>query len=597
MPRRPMGLCRRDIVLSCKPCLDRIAISQNSRSGCDGGFPVMSSIEAESSALPVVIVGAGLAGLTVALHLAEHRPVVVLAKRGLDEAATAWAQGGIVGVLGTDDSIESHVRDTQDAGAGLVDEHTARFIAQHSADVIAWLVERGVPFSPDPEGPLGLHLTREGGHAVRRIAHAADATGKAIHDVLLDEVGRHPNIRLLERWMALDVITSRHLKRDEPARCYGIYALDIDAQRVETLPASAVVMATGGAGKVYRYTTNPETSTGDGIAMAWRAGCRVGNMEFIQFHPTCLYHPQERSFLITEALRGEGGRLLLPDGTRFMPEHDERGELAPRDIVARAIDFEMKKHGVDYVLLDATHLGEAFLKEHFPTIHARCLQLGIDIARQPIPVVPAAHYTCGGVVTDLLGRTDLPGLYAVGETTYTGLHGANRLASNSLLECVVFGRTCAEDILSRRTGPHPVLPAWDESKVENADEQVVIAHNWDELRLLMWNYVGIVRTTKRLERALHRILLLRSEIQDYYANFRVSRDLLELRNLVDCAELIVRSALMRHESRGLHYSRDFPQTLPVSFPTVLVRPAASASQGGGRAIEGKAPDVLSGWGN
>jgi L-aspartate oxidase len=356
-------------------------------------------------------------------------------------------------------------------------------------------------------------------------------------------------------------------------------------------------MATGGAGKVYRYTTNPETSTGDGIAMAWRAGCRVGNMEFIQFHPTCLYHPQERSFLITEALRGEGGRLLLPDGTRFMPEHDERGELAPRDIVARAIDFEMKKHGVDYVLLDATHLGEAFLKEHFPTIHARCLQLGIDIARQPIPVVPAAHYTCGGVVTDLLGRTDLPGLYAVGETTYTGLHGANRLASNSLLECVVFGRTCAEDILSRRTGPHPVLPAWDESKVENADEQVVIAHNWDELRLLMWNYVGIVRTTKRLERALHRILLLRSEIQDYYANFRVSRDLLELRNLVDCAELIVRSALMRHESRGLHYSRDFPQTLPVSFPTVLVRPAASASQGGGRAIEGKAPDVLSGWGN
>lgn len=557
----------------------------------------MSSIEAESSALPVVIVGAGLAGLTVALHLAEHRPVVVLAKRGLDEAATAWAQGGIVGVLGTDDSIESHVRDTQDAGAGLVDEHTARFIAQHSADVIAWLVERGVPFSPDPEGPLGLHLTREGGHAVRRIAHAADATGKAIHDVLLDEVGRHPNIRLLERWMALDVITSRHLKRDEPARCYGIYALDIDAQRVETLPASAVVMATGGAGKVYRYTTNPETSTGDGIAMAWRAGCRVGNMEFIQFHPTCLYHPQERSFLITEALRGEGGRLLLPDGTRFMPEHDERGELAPRDIVARAIDFEMKKHGVDYVLLDATHLGEAFLKEHFPTIHARCLQLGIDIARQPIPVVPAAHYTCGGVVTDLLGRTDLPGLYAVGETTYTGLHGANRLASNSLLECVVFGRTCAEDILSRRTGPHPVLPAWDESKVENADEQVVIAHNWDELRLLMWNYVGIVRTTKRLERALHRILLLRSEIQDYYANFRVSRDLLELRNLVDCAELIVRSALMRHESRGLHYSRDFPQTLPVSFPTVLVRPAASASQSGGRAIEGKAPDVLSGWGN
>ncbi|MBX3622539.1 MAG: L-aspartate oxidase [Rhizobacter sp.] len=532
----------------------------------------------DSSSLPVVIVGAGLAGLTVALHLAEERPVVVLAKRNLDEGATAWAQGGIVGVLGTDDSIDSHVRDTQDAGAGLVDEHTARFIAEHSAQAIEWLVARGVPFSPDPAGPLGLHLTREGGHAVRRIAHAADATGKAIHDVLLEEVSRHPNIRLLERWMAVDVITSRHLKRDEQPRCYGVYALDIEHQRVETLAASAVVMATGGAGKVYRYTTNPDTSTGDGIAMAWRAGARVGNMEFIQFHPTCLYHPQERSFLITEALRGEGGKLLLPDGTRFMFAHDERGELAPRDIVARAIDFEMKKHGVDNVLLDATHLGADFLKEHFPTIYARCLKLGIDITQQPIPVVPAAHYTCGGVVTDLHGRTDIPGLYAVGETTYTGLHGANRLASNSLLECVVLGRTCAADVMSRETGPHPALPAWDESQVENADEQVVIAHNWDELRLMMWNYVGIVRTTKRLERALHRIQLLRSEIDDYYGSFRVTRDLLELRNLVDCAELIVRSALMRHESRGLHYSRDFPQTLPVSFPTILMRPAGTSQR-------------------
>ncbi len=542
----------------------------------------MSASPPDSSSLPVVIVGAGLAGLTVALHLAAHQPVVVLAKRNMNEGATAWAQGGIVGVLGTDDSIESHVRDTRDAGAGLVDEQTARFIAEHSADAIEWLVDRGVPFSPDPDGPLGLHLTREGGHAVRRIAHAADATGKAIHDVLLKEVASHPNIRLLERWMAVDVITSRHLKRDEQPRCYGVYALDIDRQRVETLAASAVVLATGGAGKVYRYTTNPDTSTGDGIAMAWRAGGRVANMEFIQFHPTCLYHPQERSFLITEALRGEGAHLLLPNmgpggaaGIRFMPSHDERAELAPRDIVARAIDFEMKKHGLDYVLLDATHLGADFLKEHFPTIYARCLKLGIDITTQPIPVVPAAHYTCGGVVTDLQGRSDVPGLYAVGETTYTGLHGANRLASNSLLECVVLGKTCAEEILSHGPVSHPALPAWDESKVENADEQVVIAHNWDELRLLMWNYVGIVRTTKRLERALHRIALLRSEIDDYYANFRVSRDLLELRNLVDCAELIVRSALMRHESRGLHYSRDFPETLPVSFPTVLVRPATS----------------------
>jgi L-aspartate oxidase len=534
-----------------------------------------SSIEG-ASAHPVVIVGAGLAGLTVALHLAETRPVVLLAKRALEEAATAWAQGGIVGVLGDDDSVDAHVRDTQDAGAGLVDEQAARFISQHSAAAIEWLVGQGVPFSPDPRGPLGLHLTREGGHGVRRIAHAADATGKAIHDALLARVRAHPRIALRERWMAVDLITSRHLKRDEQPRCYGVYALDIDAQRVETLPASAVVLATGGAGKVYRYTTNPDTATGDGVAMAWRAGCRVANMEFIQFHPTCLYHPQERSFLITEAMRGEGALLKLPDGTRFMPAHDERAELAPRDIVARAIDFEMKKHGLDHVWLDATHLGEAFLKEHFPTIYARCLKLGIDITKQPIPVVPAAHYTCGGVVTDLHGRSDLPGLYAVGETSYTGLHGANRLASNSLLECVVLGRTCAVDILEHPQAIAAPLPAWDESQVENADEQVVIAHNWDELRLMMWNYVGIVRTTKRLERALHRIELLKSEIDEYYANFRVNRDLLELRNLVECAELIVRSALLRHESRGLHYSRDFPTALPVSFPTVLIRTARRA---------------------
>ena len=538
----------------------------------------MSPAPSASDALPVVIVGAGLAGLTVALHLAKAQPVVVIAKRELTEGATAWAQGGIVGVLGSDDSIESHVRDTQDAGAGLVDEQTARFIAERSAMAVEWLVEQGVPFSADPSGPLGLHLTREGGHAVRRIAHAADATGKAIHDALLAKARAHPNIVLRQRWMAVDLITARHLRgaADEALpRCHGVYALDMDRRRVETLRASAVVLATGGVGKVYRYTSNPDTATGDGIAMAWRAGCRVANMEFIQFHPTCLYHPQERSFLITEALRGEGGQLKLPDGTRFMPAHDERAELAPRDIVARAIDFEMKKHGLDHVWLDATHLGEAFLKEHFPTIHARCLQLGIDIVRQPIPVVPAAHYTCGGVVTDLEGRTDLPGLYAVGETTYTGLHGANRLASNSLLECVVVGTCCAERILQSADVPAEGVPDWDESQVEDADEQVVIAHNWDELRLLMWNYVGIVRTTRRLERALHRIKLLKGEIDDYYANFRVTRDLLELRNLVVCAELIVRSALMRHESRGLHYSRDFPQTLPVSFPTVLTRRAKS----------------------
>jgi L-aspartate oxidase len=539
------------------------------------------------SQTPVVVVGAGLAGLAVALRLADQVPVVVLAKRELAESATAWAQGGIVGVLGSDDSIESHVHDTQDAGAGIVDEHTARYIAEQSAAAVRWLVDMGVPFSTDPAGPLGLHLTREGGHAVRRIAHAADATGKAIHDALLARARVHPRIRLRERWMAVDLITTRHLDRRESAdrqRCYGVYALDIDRKRVETLPARAVVLATGGVGKVYRYTSNPDTATGDGIAMAWRAGCRVGNMEFIQFHPTCLYHPQERSFLITEALRGEGAQLRLPGGNgavgeRFMDAHDARGELAPRDIVARAIDFEMKKHGLDHVWLDATpiveHKGEAFLKEHFPTIHARCGALGIEIARQPIPVVPAAHYTCGGVVTDLEGRCDLPGLYAVGETTYTGLHGANRLASNSLLECVVLGHSCAGAVLAAGPGPSEALPPWDESQVEDADEQVVIAHNWDELRLLMWNYVGIVRTTKRLERALHRIRLLAGEVDDYYANFRVNRDLLELRNLLTCAELIVDSALRRHESRGLHYSRDFPHALPVSFPTVLTRPARS----------------------
>jgi len=531
--------------------------------------------------LPVVIVGAGLAGLCTALHLADQRRVIVLAKRRLQEGATAWAQGGIVGVLGLDDSVNAHVHDTQQAGAGLVDESAARFVSQNSAAAVEWLVQQGVPFTDDAAGPLGLHLTREGGHGVRRIAHAADATGKAIHDALLARAAAHPNIELREDTMAVDLITARHLKQRDVQRCYGVYALDLASGHVATLAASAVVLATGGVGKVYRYTTNPDTATGDGIAMAWRAGCRVANMEFIQFHPTCLYHPQERSFLITEALRGEGAFLRLPDGpaggTRFMPAHDERAELAPRDVVARAIDFEMKKHGLDCVMLDATHLGEAFLRSHFPTVHARCLQLGIDIARQPIPVVPAAHYTCGGIVTDLDGRCDLPGLYAVGETGYTGLHGANRLASNSLLECVVLGRTCAAHIVREPPTAAPAVPDWDESQVEDADEQVVISHNWDELRLLMWNYVGIVRTTRRLERALHRIALLKGEIEDYYANFRVNRDLLELRNLVDCAELVVRSALMRRESRGLHYSRDFPEALPVSFPTVLTRPARSDS--------------------
>jgi L-aspartate oxidase len=534
--------------------------------------------------LPVLIIGAGLAGLTVALHLAETQPVIVMAKRALGEGATAWAQGGIVGVVDKEhDSIDSHVADTLDAGAGLVVEAAARYIAEESAEAIKWLVEQGVPFTADETGPMGLHLTREGGHSQRRIAHVADATGKAIHEVLLDKARAHKNIQLLEHWIALDLITNRHLDAKTQGtlanRCYGVYALDIKNNHVETIEAKSVVLATGGVGKVYRYTSNPDTATGDGIAMAWRADCRVGNMEFIQFHPTCLYHPSDRTFLITEAIRGEGGLLKLPDGTRFMSEHDERNELAPRDIVARAIDFEMKKHGLDYVHLDATHLGEAFIKEHFPMIYARCMSLGLDITKEPIPVVPAAHYTCGGVVTDLKGKTDLPGLYAVGEATYTGLHGANRLASNSLLECIVIGKAAAADISAQKTPVMPKLPLWDESQVEDADEQVVIAHNWDELRSLMWNYVGIVRTNRRLERALHRIRLLRYEVQEYYANFKVTRDLIELRNLLECAELIVRSALMRKESRGLHYSRDYPGTWAVSYPTILIPQAGGISEG------------------
>ena len=526
----------------------------------------------------LIIVGAGLAGLTVALEVAAHKKIAILAKRQLTEAATAWAQGGIVGVLDKKDSFESHIGDTLEAGAGIVSESTARYIAENSSDAVEWLVEQGVEFTPDPEGPLGLHLTREGGHTHRRIAHVADATGKAIHDVLLEKVKAHPNIDLLEHWIAIDLITNRHLvqkpnkdykKSIQKDQCLGVYALDIKENKVKTLIADAVVLATGGVGKVYKYTTNPDTSTGDGIAMAWRAGCRVGNMEFMQFHPTCLYHPEERSFLITEAIRGEGGQLKLPDGTRFMADHDERMELAPRDIVARAIDFEIKKHGLEYVLLDATHLGAEFIKEHFPTIYAKCLSVGIDITKQGIPVVPAAHYTCGGVVTDLNGQTDLPHLYSVGEATCTGLHGANRLASNSLLECVVIGKSTAKKILEEPESTIPQVKQWDDSQVEDADEMVVISHNWDELRSLMWNYVGIVRTTRRLERALHRIDFLETEVNEYYSNFKVNRDLIELRNLLVCAELIVRSALSRKESRGLHYTRDYPDTFAVSYPTIL----------------------------
>lgn len=515
-----------------------------------------------------LIIGSGLAGLTLALKLAEHQKVGIITKKSLLDGASNWAQGGIAAVLSPDDSVTSHVQDTVVAGAGLCDETTTRFVVEHSKAAIAWLIDQGVPFTKTSATQAGYHLTREGGHSERRIIHAADRTGQAVQETLARRVLQHSNITVLEKYIAVDLITSAKLGLGDN-RCLGAYALNSLSDEVITISAHHTVLATGGSGKVYMYTTNPDTATGDGIAMAWRAGCRVANMEFIQFHPTCLYHPHAKSFLISEAVRGEGGILKLPDGTRFMPWHDKRAELAPRDVVARAIDFEMKKQGLDCVYLDISHQSVEFLQEHFPTIYARCLALGINISKEPIPVVPAAHYTCGGVMADLDARTDIPNLYAVGETAYTGLHGANRLASNSLLECLVFADAAARNILGSVRTSALALPAWDESRVTDADEQIVISHNWAELRHFMWDYVGIVRTNKRLERAQHRIQLLQSEIQEYYANFHISADLLELRNLVTNAELIVSSALLRQESRGLHYSKDYPDSLPDPVPTIL----------------------------
>ncbi|MGH8677077.1 MAG: L-aspartate oxidase [Burkholderiales bacterium] len=517
----------------------------------------------------VAIVGSGLAGLTVALNVAAHRKVGILTKRELLDGASNWAQGGIAAVLAKDDSPQSHVRDTEIAGAGLCHPEITRYVVENGRAAIEWLISQGVPFTRDEQSDIGYHLTREGGHSHRRVIHAADATGHAVQSTLEAKVKAHPNITVLEHHMAVDLITGPKLGMSN-RRCYGLYALDTRTGKVLTMAADQVVLATGGAGKVYLYTTNPDTATGDGIAMAWRSGCRIANMEFIQFHPTCLYHPHAKSFLITEAVRGEGGILRLPDGARFMPAHDARAELAPRDIVARAIDFEMKKHGLDCVYLDITDKPVAFLKEHFPNVFARCIELGIDISRQPIPVVPAAHYTCGGIQTDRNGCTDFDGLYAIGETAHTGLHGANRLASNSLLECLVFGRAAARHILESPKPEVIGLPQWDESRVTDADEEIVISHNWDELRRFMWDYVGIVRTSKRLERAMHRIRTLSEEIHEYYANFRVSSDLLDLRNLVVSADLIVRSAMQRKESRGLHFSRDYPEQLAQAADTVLL---------------------------
>ncbi len=515
-----------------------------------------------------LIIGSGLAGLSLALKLADQQKVGLITKKSTLDGASGQAQGGIAAVLSSEDSFEAHIRDTLIAGAGLCDEATTRFVVEHGKAAIEWLIAQGVAFTRDEASERGYHLTREGGHSYRRIIHAADATGHAVQATLAARAAAHPNITVLERYNSVDLITGVKLGLNDN-RCYGAYALDCVTGEVATLAARNTVLATGGAGKVYVYSTNPDTATGDGIAMGWRAGCRVANMEFIQFHPTCLYHPHARSFLISEAVRGEGGLLKLPDGTRFMPWHDERAELAPRDVVARAIDFEMKKRGLDCVYLDISHQSEAFLQEHFPNILAHCHELGIDITREPIPVVPAAHYTCGGLITDLNGHTDVRHLYAIGETAYTGLHGANRLASNSLLECLIFAESAAQDILTQAPAIMPELPRWDESQVTDADEEVVISHNWAELRRFMWDYVGIVRTNKRLQRAANRIRLLHEEINEYYAHFRVSSDLLELRNLVLSADLIVQSAQLRHESRGLHYSKDYPTTLSDASPTIL----------------------------
>lgn len=521
----------------------------------------------------VLIIGSGAAGLSVALRLAEQHKVIVLSKGPVSEGSTFYAQGGIAAVFDETDSIESHVEDTLIAGAGIVERAAAEFVARNARQCVQWLISQGVLFDTqtDANGGERYHLTREGGHSHRRILHSADATGKEVENTLVSKALNHPNIHIFERSNAVDLIVSDKIGLPGARRVVGAWVWNRNKERVETCHAKAVVLATGGASKVYQYTTNPDIASGDGIAMAWRAGCRVANLEFNQFHPTALFHPQARNFLLTEALRGEGAHLKRPDGTRFMPDFDERGELAPRDIVARAIDHEMKRLGADCMYLDISHKPAAFVRQHFPMIYEKLLGLGIDLTKDQVPIVPAAHYTCGGVMIDEHGRADVDGLYAIGEVSYTGLHGANRMASNSLLECLVYGWSAAEDIAQRIPqikGINP-LPDWDESRVDDADERVIIQHNWHELRLFMWDYVGIVRTTKRLERALRRITLLQQEIDEYYANFRVSNNLLELRNLVQVAELIVRCAMERKESRGLHYTLDYPALLPESGPTVL----------------------------
>lgn len=520
----------------------------------------------------VIIVGSGGAGLSLALSLPDHFNIAVLAKSTLTDASTFYAQGGVAAVLDEMDSIEQHIDDTMIAGAQLCEMEAVKQTVEGGKPSVDFLLKHGVQFTLDEQEQL--HLTREGGHSQRRIIHAADATGRAISTTLVQRAQEKQNIKIFENYIAIDLICSQKLGLDGDNRALGLYALDETTEKVHTFLAPFTALACGGAMKAYLYTSNPDIATGDGIAMAYRAGCRVANMEFNQFHPTCLYHPQARSFLITEAMRGEGAYLRLPDGERFMLRFDERAELAPRDIVARAIDYEIKRLGIRHVWLDITHKDESFVKEHFPTLYARLLELGIDITKDMIPVVPAAHYTCGGVVVDENSQTDIAGLYAIGETSYTGLHGANRMASNSLLECFVYGMSAAKHIQEnfKADQPAPAVPAWDDSQVTNPDEDVVILQNWDELRQTMWNYVGIVRTTKRLERALHRIEMLKKEITEYYQDYQVSKNLIELRNLVLVSEMIVRCAMHRKESRGLHFTLDYPELLPELRKTVLVPP-------------------------
>jgi L-aspartate oxidase len=511
----------------------------------------------------VLIIGSGGAGLSLALKLADHpTSIAVLSKYALTSGSTYYAQGGISAVFDAEDSIESHIADTLDAGAGLCNPEIVRLTVTHGKSSIDWLREQGVVFTEEQgqSGEIKLHLNREGGHSYRRVVHSADATGKAVSLSLIERSREHPNIELFEHHNVVELITASPCHAGK--RVAGAYVLDTRKQQVKTIAARVVVLATGGVSKVYLYSTNPQSATGDGIALAWRAGCRISNMEFMQFHPTCLYHPHAQSFLISEAVRGEGGKLILPDGSSFMQNFDPRGELAPRDIVARAIDHEIKKRGIDCVYLDISYKSESFIRKHFPTIYRKCLKFDIDITKQPIPVVPAAHYTCGGVLTDSYARTDVVNLYAIGEVASTGLHGANRMASNSLLECLVFADRASEDILQKLASipTTPKIPDWDESQVSDSDEEVVVSHNWNELRNFMWDYVGIVRTDKRLSRAMNRVELLKKEIAEYYGNFRVTSDLLELRNLVIVAELIIRCAQQRKESRGLHYTLDYPET-------------------------------------